>query len=79
MTKLLNYLFPKKKVVTLEEQTAKMLKDDYREAVKAYHAAIVRYNMAVNEDNEEVLYKAMVTARDNVDNMVRLIKLNAHT
>ena len=79
MTKLLKYFFPQKPVLTPEELSAQTLRNDYREAIVAYHAAIDRYNMAVDNENEDVLYRAIVIARDNVDNLVRLIKLNSRT
>ncbi len=79
MTRLLKYFFPQKPVLTPEELNAQALRNDYREALHAYHAAIDRYNMAVTNENEDVLYKAIVIARDNVDNLIRLIKLNSRT
>lgn len=77
MTKLLTRFCSKKKVLTPTEENTNALRDEFRRALSTYHAAINRYNMFADDENEDVLYKAMIIARDNVDNMVRLLKLNA--
>ena len=78
MTTLLTRFCPKKKVLTPAEENANALREEFRRAMCAYHTAIDRYNMfAADDESEDILYKAMVIARDNVDNTVRLLKLNA--
>ena len=77
MTKLLTRFCSKKKVLTPAEENTNALRDEFRRALSTYHAAINRYNMFADDENEDVLYKAIIVARDQVDNMVRLLKLDA--
>jgi hypothetical protein len=47
----------------------------YQKALRDYHAALAKYDYAMDE-YEDMAYHHVQVARDNLNNVIRLIKLN---
>lgn len=74
--KILERFFPKEKPLSQEEQNLKDLQKEYEAAIKEYHNACDRYRYAANNENEDVLYNAIIISRQRVDNTLKAIKLS---
>lgn len=78
MMKLFDRLFPKKKSISLEEENKKAIQENYQKALQEYNEAVERYELLACDENEEYLFNAMLNARNNLDNMIRLVRLNSN-
>ena len=51
------------------------LMSSYRKALEDYHLALQKYDFAT-DDYEEIAFHHVQVAKDNLNNVIRLIKLN---
>lgn len=64
-----------KKIEPNEHVIDESLMKTYRKALREYHSALQKYDYVV-DDYEDTAFHQIQVAKDNLNNVIRLIKLN---